>query len=83
MGFILDFFAHELKKTYEDPEQRQKRFEDRLKTAQDTQGETRVYADVSAGRPKYRFSHLRMNPFYEQRNKMYPHRRYVRREGNE
>ncbi|WIA08280.1 hypothetical protein OEZ85_007723 [Tetradesmus obliquus] len=79
MSFIIDFFSHKAQQTNEAPSQRAKAFEDGLEAAQNNQADTRVYADMNA-KPKYRYGHLQMNPFYEQRNKMYPHRKYTRRE---
>lgn len=81
MGWFVDFFAHEMKRGYEDPAERAKGFEKRLEHELERQAAERKYADMSSA-PKYRFSHLQLNPFYEQNSKMFPHRRYVRREGS-
>lgn len=80
MSWFTDFFKYEIKRGFEDPKERQKAFEDRLDAALVKQDAERKYADMSS-KPKYRFQHLQMDPYYEQRNKMFPHRKYVRREG--
>lgn len=37
MSFILEYFSHEVQKTYEDPKQRQAGFQEALKGAQTVQ----------------------------------------------
>lgn len=79
MGWFTDFFTHELRRGREDPKELQSAFEQRLDAAQAKQDVQRKVADMSS-KPKYRFQHLQMDPYYEQRNKMFPHRKFVRRE---
>lgn len=81
MGWFTEFFNYQGQKGKETTADSTKAFEDRLEAAQEKQAKQRKYASMDA-KPKYRFSHLQMDPFYEQRNMMFPHRKYVRREGS-
>eukprot|EP00775_Hariotina_reticulata_P002911 gene2911-3198_t len=62
MSFIKDFFSFEVRQTLEQPAERAKSFEDLLEGRQEVQEAQRIYADMSI-KPKYRYQHLRMNPF--------------------
>ncbi|KAF8072495.1 hypothetical protein HT031_000154 [Scenedesmus sp. PABB004] len=69
MGFIVDWFSHSVSASREDASARASSFLEGLANARSNQDDTRTYAALDA-KPAYAYGHLRMNPFYEQRDKI-------------
>jgi hypothetical protein len=83
MSFILDWFSYEVKKEQQNRQETTKSFWERVQLAQETQQKEKFLSDDRNVARKYKYGHLRADPFYEQRNLMFPHKKFERRHGSQ